>query len=358
MIVYYILYLLILLNAEICKKANDTLEQRRRKNVAIPVLLLILVFGMRHPSMGVDLQYGKPFGYLWSFEMISKYSWRELLLLDGWLNYEWGYIFYNKILSYISTSDQWLLFISASISFLPIAALFAKKSKNIVFSYIVYMGLPCFQMPFSGIRQGIAIGICAIATTYICDKDLIKFFITIIVAMLFHSSAAIYLLAYPLYNLRLPKGTRQLMLPSLFVVYMARYPLFTIASKFFKENATPDDNNAFMLLLVFVTVFLFCQLFCNNEDESTIGFLNIFYFACICQCFSGVYATAMRVGFYFMPSIAVALPNVLAMIPNQRDRILLQFVIFAIFAVYGPYALAYSSWSMANPYHFFWENVL
>ncbi len=355
MTIYYILYILIFLSAEFCKRTGGTLEQRQRGTAAIPALLLILVLGLRHPSMGIDLAYGKEKGYLWSFEMISKCSWHELFQLGGWQNYEWGYIFYNKILSYISTSYQCLLFVSAVISLLPVAVLFAKKSRDVVFSYIVYMGLPCFLMPFSGLRQGIAIGICVLATPSICEKNWKRFLIIVLIATLFHYSAAIYLLAYLLYNCRLPKGCRPLMVPLLIVIYMARYPIFTIASKLFKKNAVPDDNGAFMLFLVFIMIFIFCQIYCRSDDESSIGFMNIFYFACICQCFGGVFHIAIRVGMYFMSSIAVALPNILSTIPNQRDRRLLQYIIFAIFVIYGLYALATSSWPMAYPYHFFWE---
>lgn len=357
MTVYHILYLLILLNAKWREKDGVSLEQKRRRTAVIPALLLILVFGLRHPSMGWDLGYGKQGGYLWSFKMISKYSLHELFKLGGWLNYEWGYIFYNKLLGYISYSEQWLLFVSAVLSFLPIAVLFAKCSRNIEFSYIVYMGLPCFLMPFSGVRQGIAIAISALATVSICNKDRKRFLITMLIAALFHSSAAIYLLAYPLYYWRPPKDIRILMVAFLGVIYAARYRIFGVASKLFRENAVADNNNAFMLLLVFVLIFIFCQVFCRNEDESSIGFLNIFYFACICQCFGGVYSIAMRVGYYFMPSVAVALPNILTSIPDQKDRRVLQFIIILIFIIYGIYALEHSSWPMANPYHFFWQKV-
>lgn len=355
MTIYYILYSLIFISTEFCKRTDGTLPQRQRRTAAIPVILLILVLGLRHPSMGVDLQYGKVDGYLWSFETIPKYSWHELLQLGGWRNYEWGYIFYNKILSYISTSDQWLLLVSAGISLLPLAALFARKSRDIEFSYIIYMGLPCFLLPFSGLRQAIAIGICVLATPSICDKNWKRFLIIVLIATLFHSSAVIYLLAYPLYYLRLPKDYQLLMVPLLLVIYMARYPIFSVASKLFKKNAVPDDNGAFALFLVFIMIFIFCQVYCRSDDESSIGFMNIFYFACICQCFGGVFDIAMRLGYYFMPSLAVALPNILVTIPNQRDRRLLQYTIFAIFVIYGLYALSVDSWQMSNPYHFFWE---
>ncbi len=355
MTIYYVLYILIFISTEICKRTNGILEQRQRRTAVVPALLLVLVLGLRHPSMGIDLKYGKVGGYLWSFEAISNYSWHELLQLGGWENYEWGYIFYNKLLGYISTSDQLLLFVSASISLLPLAVLFAKKSRDLAFSYIIYMGLPCFLLPFSGLRQAIAIGICVLATPSICDKNWKRFLVTILIATLFHYSAVIYLLAYPLYHLRLPKSYRPLMVPLLLVIYMARYPIFAVASKLFKKNAVPDDNGAFVLFLVFIMIFIFYQVYCRSDDESSIGFMNIFYFACICQCFGGVFSTAMRVGFYFMPSLAVALPNILTTISNQRDRRLLQYIIFAIFVIYGLYALATSSWPMAYPYYFFWE---
>lgn len=355
MTVYYIMYVMILLGSWMVSKSTRNPMRRRNRITTYITIVIALVLGLRHPSMGVDLQYGRPYGYLWSFESIARYSMADLLKLKGWMNYEWGFILYNKLLSYVSTEYSWLLFISAVLSIVPVGSMIRRYSKDPVFSAIVYLALPCFLMPFSGLRQGIAIGICCISMSYIQEKKLGKFALIVIAASLFHFSSIIFALAYPLYHIRIPKKIRLWMIPALAVVYAARYPLFAIASRLFKEHAVASDTGAFTLMIVFALIYLFCTVFLHDHDLESAGFLNVFYFACICQCFGSVHQMAMRVGYYFMPSLAIALPNIIANMKKPNDRKVFKSCVFLVFVAYGLYALRGASWAMTNPYHFFWS---
>ena len=356
MIVYFLLYMLILLGTPILTNSDRTLERKREKSTIYITLLVILVVGLRHPSMGWDLQYQKPYGYFWSFENIAQLPLRDVIQKTSWLNYEWGYILYNKLLGYVSTNESWLLFASASLSFVPVGIMIGRHSKDPVFSWIVYLGLPCFLIPFSGLRQAIAIGIVCLSFLYIQQRKLIKFVIVIWIASLFHSSAMIVLIAYPLYRMKLKPKIRMWSIPALAVVFILRRPFFLIASRLFKDNVRVDDTHAFTLLLVFVLIYLFCCVFMKNDDEEAAGFLNLFYFACICQAFGGLSQLAIRVGYYFMPPLAIALPGIVKNMTINNYKIS-RPVLISIFAIYGLYALYTSSWPMAYPYHFFWNNL-
>lgn len=360
MIVYYIMYILILLGTPLVARTGKTLEQRNRRAGLWIVVLIALVVGLRHPSMGNDLRYGSSYGYIWSFQRIAKYSFPELLSIDGWLNYGWGYILYNKLLSCFSEDVQWLLFASAIASIVPVGNMIRKYSKDLAFSAVVYLGMPCFLMAFSGLRQAIAIGICCGACSYIQQRKPLGFAVVMLLAVLFHSSAIVFMIAYPLYHLKVSKKIRLLTFPCLAVIYAARYPLFSVASKLFKDDAVAEETNAITLLLVFVLVYAFCTVFLKDNDEVSSGFLNLFYFTCICQCFGGVYSVAMRVGYYFMPALAIALPNIIANMENPNNYKLSQGFVMAAFVAYGLYALYTNgnSWPMTYPYHFFWSELM
>lgn len=356
MTVYFFLYTLILLGTPILTNSNRTPEKKRKKSTIYITLLITLVIGLRHPSMGWDLQYQMPYGYFWSFEGISKLSFADVISGTPWQNYEWGFILYNKLLSYVSVNESWLLFMSAILSYVPVGIMIGRHSKDPVFSWILYLGLPCFLMPFSGLRQGIAIGIVTLSFRYIQQRKPIKFAIVILIASLFHSSALIALITYPLYHLKLKPKIRIWSIPVLMFVYVLRRPLFVVASRLFKKNARIDDNNAITLFLVFTLIYMFCTVFLKNDDQESAGFLNLFYFACICQAFGGVSQLAMRVGFYFMPPLVIALPGIVKNM-SANYRIISRTAVMTIFVLYGLYALYSSSWPMAYPYHFFWSNI-
>lgn len=361
MTVYFVLYALIISFSIFIRRGEPigNITEKTKKSETFAMLILVcFVIALRHPSMGLDLGYGRGNGYLDWFQVIGSHSWERIIHSGGYQNYEWGYIVFNKLISYISTEYQCLLIMSAVASLMPLAFMISKYSNDRLFSVIVYLGLPSFLIIFSGLRQGIAIGITCFSYIYIEQKKPFKFILTIILASLFHYSAVIFLIAYPVFRIKLDKQKRILSLFAILIVYIFRIPLFSILSKIFKDNASLEINDSKTLLLVFVAIYIFCTVFINENDKIASGFLNIFYLAIICMCFSGVYLTAMRVGYYFMIGLVIALPNIICNISDANLHLICKLSISGIFIIYGLYSLYSSSWGMAYPYDFFWSNIL
>ena len=357
MLIYIVLYLFIVLAGHVRIGNTNQEDKKRNNNSAIIIAVLItLLFGLRHPSMGWDLQYGGAYGYLWSFKNISTMTLKEAFLTN-WLNYEKGYVVFNKLISYLSHDEQFLLFCCAVLSIMPIGYLIKKCSRDSSFSYLVYLGLPCFLMPFSGLRQGIAIGLCCLNYVNIKEKNLKRFLILLLITCGFHYSAFVFALAYPLYHVKIDRKIRIASLIGLVIVYVLRYQLFSTLSLLFKSNAVAQDNGAFTLLFVFVLVYVFCFIFIDETDYESSGFLNIFFLACVCQCFGGIYSIALRVGYYFMPAIIIALPNAINYMKNRNNYLISKYLVGFIFIIYGLYAIRTSSWAEAYPYFFFWEAI-
>lgn len=355
MIVYFLMYTLLLCTTGIVGQTGTTIAQKNKRSAIYAATLVALVVALRHPSMGIDLGYGRYYGYLVSFQEISRYSWRKLIAMSGWQNYEWGYIVFNKLVGCISTEYQSLLIACAVASIAPIGVMIWKNSKDPLLAIIVYLGLPCALVPFSALRQGIAVGICCLSIPLIRKNKLVEFVLLVAFATLFHYSAVCFIIAYPIYHIKLSKHLRILSIPALAVIFVARYPLFVIGSKILKKSAAIEQTNAVTLLIVFALIYTFCALFVHDETDG--GFLNIYYIACVAQCFAGLYSIAMRVGYYFMPSLVIALPNIIKNMKKFDNRKISRLCVMTAFVAYGLYML-YSSgkgWAMTYPYHFFWE---
>ena len=127
----------------------------------------------------------------------------------------------------------------------------------------------------------------------------------------------------------------------------------------FKENAHIDNNGAITLFLVFVLIYIFCFIFIKDDKtESSLaenGFLNIFLIACICQAFGELNNESMRVGYFFMPSIAIVIPGVVQGIADKKTRLTSYVLINGAFILFSLWSLYRSTWAMAYPYHFFWS---
>ena len=319
---------------------------------------LLLLIGFRHPSMGHDLRYGSSNGYLGSFDIIGSMSWPEVLRIKIFLNYERGFIIFCKLISFICHNTQFFLFISAFLSLFPIFLFIYKKSENVIMSSVIYMGVPAFLIIYSGIRQGIAIGLCFFALLFLKEKNgkwnIIGFILIVLLAGTFHSSAFMFLIALPLYYLRLNKTARWLSVCLLPVIYIVRYQLFYLLSKIFKDEAVAEDNGSVTLLLVFIGIYMICILFSTSDDREFSWYMNMFYIACVCQIFGGVYGTAMRLGYYFMIFLALLLPKLITQLKDKNDKLIFKMGITVAFGAFALYSIYTTTWAMAYPYSFFW----
>lgn len=331
----------------------NTYKLKSRNKLIICILCFFSIFtllGLRKQSMGVDLS-----GYLTSFDFLNQISWKKVLLLKSYLNYEKGFVLFSKLSGSIFNNRQFYIAICAFVSLAPIAYVFYKKSKVPLLSFIIYLGLPSFLIAFSGLRQAIALAVTFYSIKFIEDKKIFKFMLAIVVAMLFHKTAIIFLLAYPLFYVKRSNWVKFFSLCLVPIVYFLRYPLFYVLSKFFKENAIPDGNSAITLFLIFSLIYVFLLLLENSSNRKESGYINLFYCACIFQAFGGVYSTAMRVGYYFMIYLTLALPEIISSKSrNSKDRYIIYLIFFTCFASFGLYSIYNSSWAMAYPYKFFW----
>lgn len=362
MLPYYIAYGSMLIAAAIgCFRGQKKNRVTERGYCVFFACLWILLLGLRHPSMGVDLAYGSPYGYLGRFLYIDALP-LKTLLQHGVNNYEPGYIVFCKLLGFFTDDYQVLLFVCAALCIGLIAAWIYRNSEYPFFSTVIYLGVPCFLMNYSGLRQALAIAISVWAFEMIKKKNVVGFLSVVMLASLFHKSALTYLIAYPVYHIKMRKNSGLLAMLSIPIVYVFREPLFLILSKLFKDDAQMDYNGAVTLLLVFSLVYLFSALVGHEDDQAEVGPRNLLLVACLCQTFGGVYQTAMRVGYYFMIYLVILLPRLVAntyarahSFNNRRIALLMYIGILVCFGAFGLYSIKGGSWARSAPYSFFWQ---
>lgn len=367
MAIYYMTYAMLCLIAIIAQYGSKDLQKRSGAICIFGFIFIFLILALRHWSMGVDLGYytrnyvGYGGGYIPSFERLNQYSWLDIIKMKDFLNYEKGYIIFNKLVGSIHNDKQFLLGVCAFINASVTAVFIYKNSKLPFLSWIVLLGLPVFLMFFSGLRQDLAISITMMSVYWIKKKKIIPFILTVLLASTMHSSAIVFLVAYPMYYVKLTEMQSFIFTLLIPVVYVLKAPLFTVLSKILKENAEMENTGAGTLFVVFFMVYLFLVVSNSQQHKKQSGWINLFYIACICQAFGGIYSTAMRVGYYFMPYLAAALPNTVSDFQytgkntEKRDFILSYVFILIAFALFGLYSLSSGSWAKTNPYVFFWQ---
>ena len=310
MIPYFLLYIILVASHLISNKLFDD-EAKIKKIICITGFICVFaLLALRHESLGVDLDYRSPFGYLGSFDTLNSYSWKTIITLDHYLNYEKGYIIFNKIVGSIFNNRQFFMAICGLVTIAPISFLIYKNSRLALLSWVVLFALPAFFMIFTGLRQSIAIAITVCAVYFIDKRKWIPFVAMVYFASLFHYTAIVFLIAYPVYWIKLNNNTVKIILiMAIPCVYLLRNPLFSVLSQLLKEDAAIADTGGGMLFIVFICVYIFMIFWGREKDDKTNGCINLFYLACICQAFSNINQGALRVGFYFMIYLIIALPN-------------------------------------------------
>ena len=255
MLIYYFLYGSLIIASYLCFQSNFFKDKNNAKKAfcIVGFILLALLMSLRHPSSGIDIvgSGGESIGYVGTFSQIAKLSWLKVFTFKV-RNYEQGYTIFVKILSMFSKNPQILLFGCGIIQAICVFILINKTSKKPFLSTIIYLALPCFVICWSGLRQSIAISITMIAFLMIQEKKPVKFILLVVLAWLFHSSAIIFLIAYPLYYLKQSSIWKLVSVIAIPIIYAFRLPLFRVLSVIFKENAEVQDTGALTLFLIFI----------------------------------------------------------------------------------------------------------
>jgi len=334
------------------------LKDRQKKQIIFTAscfAIVFLMFALRHPSMGIDVRYGQSDGYLWSFKNITGKSWWEVITMPKFKNYEKGYVILNKFIGSINNSWQFFLGSVAFLATSPIYLVIYQKSKSPMLSAIIYMGLPAFMLSFSGLRQAIAMGICFLALAFI-DRikpmNIIVFVSLVLLAMTFHITAGLFLIAFPLYHIKLNKIARWISCGVPVILFVLAKPILTVALGLVNKQHQMQYTGAMGLFLIYMAIYVFCCIFAKEEHQ---GFVNIFFVACCVQALCMWHPYLARLGYYFTLVLVLLLPQIFDTVQNKYLRIIFNVGCAVFFVCFGLRALYNTGWAMSNPYRFFWR---
>lgn len=333
----------------------STLYERRKKTFFILcALLLIAIIGFRSITMGVDLGYhyaGQNNGYLQSFSSINKMEWKNILSLDKWMNYEPGYIVFNKLIGTINSNQHFFLFVCAVFSLAPVFCLYYHETDHPFLAILIYLSTMVFHICFSGLRQAIAIGICCISFLFIKNKKVLPFVLFVLLAWLFHSSSIIFLLAYPLYYFKPSKNIRLISVLILLITFLFRSQIYNFLVSIFNIDRGVDNNGSFGFFIFLTLIYTVCFIVDNKNN-----YLNLLFVACFIQSMAGMNTIAMRYGYYFLVFMPLSICEFLNIKLEEKTKKLMVTGLIIFFAIYGLYTIYNSSWSCAYPYIPFWRD--
>lgn len=366
MLEYFILYLLFGVISLIGSFSDDTKRDRvHRVQNLICFFAVLILLTCRHQSMGIDLHWKgtKPdAGYLPFFDYVvklGKVSFKYYMEVSHWFSFEKGFMVYTWLIKMISSSRQFFMAVTAFLSLLPVGILFKKKSADPVLSWIIFISLSPFLLLYSGLRQGIVIGLAALMYLLAEDNKLLWFIAVGILAFFFHKSAVVLAAIYPLMRIRLNKTWRVISIFAVIPVFVLLKRIVNIMLDFFPQYGymfNSQQSGSYRFFIVMMVIYVICAF---GEDGSSTqnAYMNLFYFSCVFQMLGLVSEVAPRAGFYFMTALCILLPDVISKIKVTDNATLLKIGTIGCFTAWGIYTIYNTGWAMAYPYYWFWETV-
>lgn len=353
-IIYFIFGILIGLD----KRKKDKITKNYYK-IGIIILLSLSMF--RSFSVGNDTE-----TYRIIFNIISENSFSALKSI----NIEYGFLVFSKILSIIYNNPRILLYVSSCIIIIPMGYFIYKWSDKPLTSILLYVLLNVYFFHLTGMRQSIASAILLFAFECFIKKKKIQFFLLVLLAMLFHKSAIIFLIFLFIDKIKYTKKTYFYVIFLSIICYFFSPVLFNIFIKITgKYSSYADsiyaDSNYFASLLQFIqslVIYTFCHFtYISSNDNSDDKRKNELMLKVIgIDVCIRVMAINMkifsRMNPYFLIFSIICMSNNLNTIKNGKNKfyISLFIIIFAllywiILSVYRP------QWNGAIPYKFYFE---
>lgn len=348
MTIYYGLIIFIGICSFFTSFIKDTNKQNKIMMLGSSISIIVIQ-ALRKISVGNDVS-----GYILSLKLIKNI---DFISGNKFLNYEIGYSLYSQLFSKLNVSEQVYLFIVAITIIIPISYIWSENSKNFGLSVFIYITLGFFTFSFSGLRQSIALAVTFFSFNYIKEKKLLKFLLCIALAVTFHTSAIVFIAAYPLYYLKLNRIHFCIIIPIFLMTFIFKSKIFLMFYGLYRGyEGQIELTNAYTMLLVMICALVLSYIFGSRDkkDSNFNSYKNYMLVAIFIQIFASQSNIIMRAGYYYYIFITLLIPEV---IKNQKDyKIKIIAVSVLIVALlYFFQVTTGNGYLNVSPYYFYWE---
>ena len=335
----------------LCSLAATGMNDKHQRNKIIILFAcfgIAIIQGLRKITVGIDLP-----GYIRALRTAKD---MDFFSGDKLYNYEIGYSLYSQLFARLNFSDQAYLFVVALTIILPIGYVWIKYSRMPGLSAFIYITLGFFVFSFSGLRQAIAIAITFYSYKYIVDKKRVKFLGCIVLAMSFHSSAIVFLIAYTLYHVNLKPVHFLIVIPGFILTFIFRSKIFLIIHKIYLgHEGRLESNNAYTMLVIMIAVIILSYVF-GNEKKGKLNlnaYKNYMLAAVFFQIFASQSNIAMRAGYYYYIFITLLIPEIIKEQSDKKMRLVVSLLLVMSLLYFFNNTLL-SGYLHVTPYYFYW----
>ena len=338
------------------KDGKNIFKNRDKIYLTIFFAIATLILGLRSAKVGVDTQ-----NYFRLYNDIIESSWQYIFLnLHGieFDNLEIGYVVLAKI-SGIIVNDYYFFQLLIACFFCFSMMIFFKDdvNSNLILT-TMFLGSGLYLDSFNISRQLIAVALTSLAWKSLCKKKLIATMVLLVLAVTFHVSSIVFVIAFLLYMIRKNKYLLYMALCLGIILSVNYNSMIIFASKYLTSYGGYISNNRqtlemrgsillYSIILILAIFVLVKKKFSSKERIYAI--LSIAFVVCV---FIGLnFNYFERIGIYFLPFTILLTDTIGTKIKSKN---LSRFYKIGVSICYTIYFLM-SSMAAQYSYHFFWD---
>lgn len=276
------------------------------------VTSLVILSAIRDFTVGADtLNYCQGYRYIrqLSFENAMKFGWEQ------------GYVAVNWLLGQLFNDERTLLIFMAVFILLPIFAWIKKASQWPLLSLIVFVGMGMWNSSMFILRQWCAMAILTFSYKYIKERRFIPFILLVLIAMMFHRTAAIFILAYFIEGITIKLSTMFFSVPLSIAIGLLGEKILSVLNHFARISEGGNFNGGVSMLIVLwlcviVTFICFKGRIPNRHDF----YFKLVFLAALLQPIAFTFSNWGRIITYFSISLTVFLPNLIVELTGDSTR--------------------------------------
>lgn len=324
------------------------------------LLLLCSMSAFKASTVGNDTH-----EYLRLFEM-GDYA------LTADTRYELGYLHFSQTIWKIFHDPQVLFIVYSLIFYFSLGRFLWKYSSMPWLSILIFFSYTLFGFSMSALRQSLAIAILFFGFDFALKKKYILFFVSIIVASLFHSSAIFFALCPFILKLKPSKKTIYLFICSTLVISLLFGNILNTIFGYlpyyghYQEGAYFEGGVrlASILQLLLAVFFLYIGYISYNKmpignpssDKEFLGHLVVIQMVVVALSILCLKVNILdRIVLYYSVFVLLLIPNSISVMPYGKRKAWGSLVLIALFLYTLVILVLRPGWNSVYPYKFCWD---
>ena len=313
----------------------------------VGALLLTLVAGLRY---GVGTDFG---AYYNPARYVSELH-RALREVD-----EPGICALYAPISRFTDDGAYCIFISAFITLALMLGTIFRHSSRLFDAAMLFVFMGCWHGSFNGVRQYLAAAILFCGYPFLKKREFGKYLVIVVIAFLFHKSAAIMLIPYFFVHSRVSVRNLILIIAGCVVVFMLYDRLYGVVDFLMKEDINWDWEymrsavNPIRVLVNIVPAVFYLILYSRTKKNADENFwINLLIVNAVAMLLSSRSAYLARIGIYTAPFCAIAIPELNRKLEPRYERMVMIGMLI-LFGIYWWYDISHSG--SLNNWRWVWE---